>query len=307
MKKMTLRTAALALVLAACGGGGAVVATVNGAEVTTSDVEALYAEGVGAVPAEQFADNLLNAIVEFLVIDTAESEFGISFTGEEIEVRRAELEEQILSDSGGLSYEEFLDQNGFTNDRILRIAHQQLVADAVEIALVAEASPVTDEELQARYDASLFDLTEACVSHILVATEEEALAAKDRIDAGESFAEVAMDVGTDGTAEAGGELGCTPLSQYVPEFALGAYEVPLDQTSSPVESQFGFHLILVTERTTTPFEDVEDDLRRSFEAERAGGLVQDWLLEVVTAADVAIDEQYGTWVTDPFPDVLPPA
>ena len=307
MKKMTPRIAALALLLAGCGGGGAVVATVNGAEVTTADVEALYAEDVGAVPVEQFADNLLNTIVEFLVIDTAESEFGISFSAEDIEARRAELEEQILSQSGGLSYEEFLDQQGFTNDRILRIAHQQLVADAVEIELVAAAAPITDAELQARYDASLFDLTEACVSHILVATEEEALAAKDRIDGGESFAEVAMDVGTDGTAETGGELGCSPLSQYVPEFALGAYEVPLDQTSPPVQSQFGFHLILVTERTTTPFEEVEADLRQAFEAERAGGLVQDWLLEIVTAADVTIDEQYGTWVTDPLPDVLPPA
>jgi hypothetical protein len=43
------------------------------------------------------------------------------------------------------------------------------------------------------------------------------------------------------------------------------------------------------------------------EAERGGSLVQDWLLEIVTAAEVTIDEQYGTWVTNPFPTVEPPA
>ncbi len=303
--KTTLRIAALGLLFAACGGSGAVVATVNGAEVSVSDVEELYRASAGVVPADQFADNLLNTIVELIVIQVAGSDFGISFTDEEIEGRRAELETQITSQTG-LSYEEFLDTNGFTDRRIYRIAHQQLVAEAVESALLARAGTISEEDLQTRYEASTFDLTEACVSHILVATEEEALAAKERIDGGETFAEVAMDVGTDGTAPDGGELGCGRLSQYVPEFALGAVEARLNETTRPVRSQFGYHLILVTERSTIPFEEAEADLRASLEAERRGALVQDWLLDVVSDAEVTIDERYGTWVSEPFPDVLPP-
>lgn len=307
MKKMTLRMTALAVMLAACGGTGAVVATVDGAEITMADVEALYSEETGAVPTEEFARNLLNAIVELLVIEHAESEFDITFGPEEIEARRAELEEQVVAQSGGLSYEEALEAEGLTDERIRRIAHQRLLQDAIEAELVAGEGSITEAELQARYDAALFDLTEACVSHILVPTEEEAVAAKERIDGGEPFAEVAAEVGTDGTAANGGELGCSPLSQYVAEFAAGAFEAPLDQTTDPVRSQFGFHLILVTERTTTPFEEVESDIRTALEAERGGTLVQEWLLEVVTDAEVMIDEQYGTWVTDPFPSVQPPA
>lgn len=311
MKNIIVRLAVLGLVLTACGGGGAVVATVNGAEITSEDVEALYSEGLGAVPAEQFAENLRNTIVEFIVIQEAEGRFGITFTPEEIEARVAELrtqiEAQIESQGQELTYEEFLAEQGFTEDRIYRIAHQQLVADAVETALLADAGPITDDELADRYDAALMDLTEACVSHILVETEEEALDAKARIEAGESFADVAMELGTDGTAANGGELGCSALSQYVPEFALGAYDVPLNETSQPVRSQFGYHLIFVTERTTTPIEAAEADLRAAAEIERSGRLVQDWLLEIVTAAEVTIDEEYGTWVTDPFPTVQPPA
>lgn len=304
--KHIIRFAALGVLLAACSSTGAVVATVNGAEITTENVEALYAEGVGAVPAEQFAENLRNAIVEFVAIQEAETQFGITFSPEEIEARRAELESQVTAQSGA-SYDDWLEQNGFTDERVRRIAHQQLVFDAVEDKLLESEDAITDEDLDQRYEASLFDLTEACVSHILVETEEEAVAAKERIDGGEPFADVAMELGTDGTAPNGGELGCSRLSQYVPEFALGAYEVPLNETSDPVRSQFGYHLILVTERTTTPKEDVIDDLRAAIEAERAGSLVQDWLLDVVTSADVTVDEQYGTWVTAPFPNVEPPA
>lgn len=297
--------------LAACGGGSAVVATVNGTEITSDDVEALYAEDLGAVPAELFAENLRNTIVEFIVLAEAENQFGITITPEEIEAQvaeiRTQIEAQIESQGQELTYEEFLAQEGFTEERIYRIAHQQLVADAVEQALLEAEGPISDEELSDRYDAALMDLTEACVSHILVETEEEALEAKARIEAGESFADVAMDVGTDGTAANGGELGCSPLSNYVPEFAVGAYEAPLNETSEPVRSQFGYHLILVTERTTTPLEEAEANLRATAELERAGRLVQDWLLEVVGAAEVTIDEEYGTWVTDPFPTVQPPS
>lgn len=307
MKKTIVRIAALGLVVSACGGSGAVVATVNGQEITTSDVEQLYAADVGAVPAQQFAENLRNTIVELLVIQIAETDFGITFTPEQIEERRSELEDQVVAQSEGLSYEEFLEQEGFTDERIYRIAHQQLVADAIEQALLDEEGAITDEDLQDQYDSQLFQFTEACVSHILVETEEEALAAKERIDGGESFADVAMDLGTDGTAPNGGELGCTSLAQYVPEFAVGALAAPLNETTQPVRSQFGFHLILVTERTTTPFEEVQEQLRAALEVERGGTLVQDWLLEAVENADVSVDAEYGTWVTDPFPAVEPPA
>jgi foldase protein PrsA len=307
VKKTTIGIAALGLLLAACGGSGAVVATVNGIDVTVSDVEELYAGSSGAVPTEQFADNLLNTSSSSLVIQVAESEFGITFTPDEIEARRAELEAQVVAESGGLSYEEFLENNGFTDRAHLsdrpsatrRRCRRDRTRDTFEMR-----SPM--RTCRRRTKPAGFDLTEACVSHILVPTEEEAIAAKERIDGGETFAEVAMEVGTDGTAAEGGELGCGPLSQYVPEFALGALEVPLDQTSRPVRSQFGYHLILVTERTTVPFEEVEADVRASIELERRGALVQEWLLEVVTEADVTIDERYGTWVTDPFPDVQPP-
>jgi len=304
VKKLTTSSVALAMFIVACG-GPTVVATVDGVDIPATEVEELSSTDASAVPADEFANNLLNTIVEHIVIAQADAQYGISFTDAEIEQRRADLEAQIVSQSGG-TYDDFLQQQGFTNERIYRIAHQQLVADAVQQDLVSEEGAITDQDLQDAYDAGMLGFTTACVSHILVPTEEEALAAKARIDGGESFAEVAKDVGTDGTAPDGGDLGCNPLDQYVPEFGAAALDLPLNTVSEPVKSQFGYHLILVTERTTQPFDDVVDQLRTQVETERSGKLLQDWLLEVVKAADVSVDEQYGTWVTDPYPDVQPP-
>ncbi len=316
MKKSLFALALAAVLLSACG-GDAIVATVDDSEILESDVASLL-QDTGAIPTAQFADELLNAIVEIAVIDAAQADFGISVTDDEVEQRRTEIQGQIEAGSG-LSYQEFLDGGylqgqtppegyvvGRTDDWLRRIARQQLVAERVEEALVAAGDPITDQELQDEYDRQLYALTDACVSHILVATEEEANAVKARLDGGEDFATVAGEEGTDGTAESGGDLGCSTLDRYVPEFSQGVMDATIAEPTSPVQSQFGFHIILVRERTTTPFEEVEADLRTQIENVRRGSLLQDWLLGVLGEANISVEEQYGTWTVSPFPQILPP-
>lgn len=302
MKKSLSTIALSALVLSACGGAN-LVATVDGTEIVESDVEALlYSDGV--IPTDRFASELLNTIIEVVVIDAAQSQYGISFSDEEIETQRADFQNQI--EGSGQTYEDFLDTQGRTDDWLRRVAHQQLVADAVEEALFAEEGTITDADLQDQYETQLYALTDACVSHILVATEEEAIDAKERIDGGEDFAAVATEVSTDGSAEGGGELGCTALDRYVAEFAQGALDAVIGQTTLPVKSQFGYHLILVTERTTQPFEEVADQMRDQVETLRRGTLLQDWLLAALADADISVVEKYGTWTSSPVPQVIPP-
>lgn len=316
MKKPLIILALAAGLLAACG-GEAVVATVGDTEILESDVASLL-EDAAVIPAEQFADELLDAIVEVVVIDAAQADFGVTVSSEQVESRRSEIQTQIETTTG-LGYQEFLDGGylqgqtlpegwvvGRTDDWLRRIARQQLVAEEVEAALVATADLVTDQDLQDEYEKQLYALTNACASHILVATAEEADAVKQRLDDGEDFAGVAAEEGTDGTAESGGDLGCSTLDRYVPEFSQGVIDATIDEPTEPVQSQFGYHIILVRERTTTPFEQVEADLRTQIDSVRRGTLLQDWLLEVLGTADISIGEQYGTWTVNPFPQVLPP-
>lgn len=84
-----------------------------------------------------------------------------------------------------------------------------------------------------------------CASHILVDDEDLAQSIIDDVNAGGSFADFAAEYGTDGTAQNGGDLGCFGLGQMVPEFENAVIDAPIGEASGPVESNFGYHAILV--------------------------------------------------------------
>lgn len=308
--RLVLFTAALAVVLSACGGGSQVVATIADGDLYSFDISEQLVEDLsvssGVIDKTVFAQDLTNTIVELIVIARAESDYDITFTDEEIEDRRAEL--QLSVEQQG-DYQQFLTEQGFTDERVRRIAHQQLVAEAVEELLLADADPITDEEIDAFVQDTIQGETEVCAAHILLETEEQALAALERIRAGEDFAAVAEDASTGPSGPDGGDLGCTTLAQYVKEFADGAFEAEIGVPTEPVRSSFGYHIILVSERTDPDVDEaiVRENATTVLNASRGGPLVEEWLLGVVADADVTVEPEFGTWVASPVPQVTPPA
>jgi parvulin-like peptidyl-prolyl isomerase len=302
--RILLLLVAASLVLAACGGGTQVVATVADGDLYSFEIDEQLVEelsaSTGAVDRTQFAQDLTNTIVELIVIARAESDFGVTFTDEEVDARTDELTTQFAAE---------IEANGFTDERIRRVAHQQLVADAVQELLIEQEGPITDEQIDAFVNETVRGQTEACASHILLDTEEDAQAALERVQGGEDFAEVAMDVSTGPSGPDGGDLGCAMLGNYVAEFAQGAFEAEVGVATEPVQSSFGWHVILVSERTEP---DVDIDLVREnaatvLSAQGGQSLVQEWLLAAVNDADVTVEPEYGEWVSSPVPQVTPPA
>lgn len=110
---------------------------------------------------------------------------------------------------------------------------------------------VTDADVRALYDRSVARMarTEHATRHILVATQEQAQAALDRIQAGESFAAVAQAMSQDpGSKQAGGELGWSAANAYTPTFAAAVRALaPRGRVAAPVKSPFGWHVIEVTD------------------------------------------------------------
>ncbi len=115
---------------------------------------------------------------------------------------------------------------------------------------------VDEAELRSQYDRMIetYEGEEAReAAHILVAvdeqrTEEEALQQVQelvkKIDAGESFADVARQNSDDtGSAEMGGNLGFVEKGIMVPEFEEALFALESGQISSPVRTEFGYHLI----------------------------------------------------------------
>ncbi len=162
----------------------------------------------------------------------------------------------------------------------------------LSFALMNQGAP--DVAAKAYYDANQDAFAQVCVSHILVATEDDANKAKARLDGGEDFATVAKDVSTDtGSKAKGGELGCFgKQNQLVPEFSAAMFSQPVGTPGPPVKTQFGYHVILVKSRDVPPYDKVKTEAR-----DQAATAAQDklaaWAEEAITKANVTVNPKYG--------------
>lgn len=85
-------------------------------------------------------------------------------------------------------------------------------------------------------------------SHILVNTKEEAISIKSKINKGESFENMAKKYSKCPSGQNGGDLGYFGKGEMVPSFESAAFELPVGKVSDPVQTQFGWHLIKVTDK-----------------------------------------------------------
>lgn len=91
-------------------------------------------------------------------------------------------------------------------------------------------------------------ITEVRASHLLVDTKEEVEALRKEILDGADFAEVAKRVSKCPSGAKGGDLGFFGKGRMVPEFEQAAFVLPVGQVSEPIKTQFGWHLLIVTDQ-----------------------------------------------------------
>ena len=156
--------------------------------------------------------------------------------------------------------------------------------------VVAEA--VTDEALQAAYDTRFKDAapqTEYNAAHILVATQEEADAIKTELAGGADFAEIAKAKSTDtGSGANGGDLGWFGLGMMVKPFEDAVVAAKVGEVSGPIQTDFGFHLILVKE-TRVAEKPTLDQLRDELAAEIENAAINAKIEELTKGATVTRD------------------
>lgn len=213
-----------------------VLAIVAGKEITEKDLNAIISrypqEQRGALQSEGKRKQLLEQLISFELM----SKFG-----KEIELDKTE------------EYKDAIEN--ISKEVITSMAVNKILADIT----------VTDEEVKNYYEENKESFGQpATVSarHILVETEEEANKAKEEILSGKlSFGDASMKYSMCPSNQQGGSLGEFSKGMMVPEFEEVAFAAEIGVISEPVQTQFGYHLILVdakNEAFIKSFDEVKD-------------------------------------------------
>ncbi len=287
----------LALAGAACSGADPVVATVNGRDIRQSEVLELGSgrEDQVRIDAATFRDELGTLIAQEVVATALEAEFGVTVTPDDVEAQlqatlaeRDATEEQAIAAIGP----------GATRDQLLRDAYVGLLVRRGQAALAGR-----EEFLTAITEETPELVTTVCARHILVESAAEAQEVARRLSDGEDFAALADEVSLD--PGAGGDLGCIVAGRFDPAFARATLVAPLGKVFGPVETSFGYHLIVVNSREQPTAEAITSDPLTAIPPDLLQSEFITWLNEKVDDADITILSRVGTWFPD-GPGILPP-
>jgi peptidyl-prolyl cis-trans isomerase C len=166
----------------------------------------------------------------------------------------------------------------------------------LEVLEIAEAA-VTEEALVAAHAAATAGMTQTSefnASHILVETEEEAAALITQLADGADFAALAQEHSTGPSGPRGGALGWFGPGQMVPAFDSAVQALEIGEVSAPVQTQFGWHVVLLNDTRDTPLPTL-DEMRQ----ELSGQIQQEALSAAVTALRDAAEISRPEGALDP--------
>ncbi|MBE1284517.1 MAG: peptidylprolyl isomerase [Rhodobacteraceae bacterium] len=160
-----------------------------------------------------------------------------------------------------------------------------MAGEAIEKVMQDAAS---DADIQAAYDtryADGFGGNEFNASHILVESREEADAIKAELDGGADFSETAKAKSTGPSGPGGGSLGWFGEGRMVPEFEEAVKGLEIGQISDPVQTQFGWHLIILNDKRKQSAP-LLDEVRDEITTELQSQAVEQRVNELVDAANI---------------------
>ena len=218
-------------------------------------------------PLPGFQEQVLDQIIQRVVLRHLAGIEGVSIDAQSVETETVALQAQVQQSGQFADWATFLKQNGLNEETIRSLMADNLLADAMS---KRHAGPTSVEQVHA--------------SHILVATPETGQEVLDKLAKGEAFADLAAQYSTDtGSKGNGGDLGWFPRGMMVPEFDQAAFSLEPGKVSSLVQTEFGYHIILVQEKAVR---ELDPDLRDQIQQDQ----FQTWLDE--QQAKMSIERLY---------------
>lgn len=320
---LLLVAAVLAMtVMAGCGGGnskkeepsltfsgvseGEVVATYKDGKVTKPEFDkytAIFgmsqpgAEQILALP--QFQEMILEQYVSYKVLASKASEASLKEAREEADKQLEQYKEYKESDEtlAAKVKEKDISDNDMATFLMITSA-----------AIVHINSQVTEEDKKTSFEEMKADFAVSTVRHILVQTmeqdpqtgeakevrtSEEALEqaneVKTKLEAGGDWDALAKEYSDDpGSKDNGGLYEKKAGGNWVESFKLAAYEQEIGVIGEPVETEYGYHVMMVEEREVKEFDQLTDDDKEQVEAAAAYKYMETFMNEEMPKQELKI-------------------
>ncbi|TLS50184.1 foldase [Paenibacillus antri] len=257
--------------------GEEAVATVDEEKITANELYQTMLKQVGPQAVDQLIlERLINREAAKQKIEVSDADIN------------AELDKIKANFPDEATFNQQLESAGFTLDTL----KEQIRPQVQLTKLVEPQIEVTDEELQTYYDenkAQYETPEQVRASHILVETKEEAEALLEQIKGGADFAELAKEHSKDGSAAQGGDLDFFGKGQMVAPFEEAAFALEIGEVSGVVESQFGFHIIKVTDKkaaATATFDEKKEEIRETVFQQKLNERTSAYVEELRSAAKI---------------------
>jgi parvulin-like peptidyl-prolyl isomerase len=236
----------------------------------------------------QMSGRLIDRLIDRRLVEDQLAETDIEVTDAEIdkEIESVKAEIAKMAKAKGqddVSLETVLKEKGISQKE-LKDSLRQSIALRKYLTEKRDVSLPSDEEVRSFYENNAEKFTrpeQVHAHHILIRVKKgegekawnkakkKITSIRKKITAGEiTFAEAAKESSEGPSGERGGDMGFISRDRLDEDFSQAAFSLETDTLSEPVKTDFGWHLIKVTERKSSkqvPFEEVEDRLRRKLE------------------------------------------
>ena len=220
------------------------IATVNGEAISTATYQqelnrALYVitnqyrvdwnDPQSQTPLPGLQEQVLDQIIERVTLRQLASKESVSIDPKNVETETVALQSRVQASGQFADWATFLKENSLTDEYVRSLIADNLLSGALS---KRHAAPTSAEQVHA--------------SHILVATKETGQEVLDKLAQGAAFADLAAQYSTDtGSKDKGGDLGWFPRGVMVSAFDQAAFSLEPGKVSQLVQTDFGYHIILV--------------------------------------------------------------
>lgn len=291
---------------------GETVATVNGTTISSMDlqtevarIERQFGANIPPEAMEQMKPKLeqqaMENLVSKLVLYDAVKQAEIAVAPTEVDARFDQYRANFPSDE---VFTQQLQTMGFNEEQLRDEIGMAIQIESLLSTNVGEVESPTEEQCREYYDTHLEQFHEpekVKASHILVtvdanAAPEEREAAREKIEslrqqclAGEDFAQLARTHSDCPSSAQGGDLGWFDRARMVEPFSTAAFALQPGEISDVVETQFGYHVIRLTDRQEgrdIPFDEVREQISQKIEGDERQAGVDSYIKQLREEAEV---------------------